>query len=77
MMDKHSMIAFAVGQHLKQEVHCLQRLVQTNSVNGFLSGASSPDTPVEKVVAVVIQQELLQLGLEPEHVGISPERPNV
>src|SRR5690348_7631597 len=76
VMEKQKEIANAVQARFEQEVLFLQRLVQTKSSNAFLPGTSSPGVPIEKEVAAVIERELLQLGFEPELVGVSSQRPN-
>ena len=60
-----------------QQIEFLQRLVRTRSSNPFLPDSSLPDVPVEEEIAEVIQQELHQLGLPSELIGVSSQRPNV
>ncbi len=73
----HETIANAVQAQFDQEVRFLQRLVSARSANPYLPETSSADTPVEREVAELIQQELQRLGYTAELVGMSPQRPNV
>src|SRR6266516_7462369 len=76
-MEQREALRAAITEAFDQQVDFLQRLVRTMSVNPFTPDESSSYLPVERAVAVVIQQELRQLGLPAELHGVSPERPNV
>jgi succinyl-diaminopimelate desuccinylase len=76
-MDKHEAISTAIQGTFGEQVEFLQRLVRARSANPFLPQSSPPDIPVEKEVAVVIQQELHRLGFQAELRGVSSQRPNV
>ena len=77
LMEKQTAITTAIQSTFGQQVEFLQRLVRARSSNPFLPESSPPDVPVEEEVAVVIQQELHQLGFQAELIGVSSRRPNV
>ena len=70
-------ITLVVQSMFRQQIEFLQRLVRARSSNPFLPNSSLPDVPIEEEVAEVIQQELHQLGLPSELIGVSSQRPNV
>jgi succinyl-diaminopimelate desuccinylase len=76
-MNLNKPLASAIVAQAERQVAFLQQLVQANSVNDMIPGASNPTTPIERVVAHRIAEELAQLGLNPTLVGISAARPNV
>src|SRR2546421_4145355 len=76
-MEMLADVSAAIAEYFDRQVAFLQRLVQTKSANPFTPDTSSSDTPVEQAVAALIQQELMQFGLQAKAYGVSPQRPNV
>lgn len=66
-----------VEKNAEEQVRFLQKLVQTKSANPFTPETSVPDEPVEKEMAHVLASKLQEIGLEPQFVGQSDQRPNV
>lgn len=60
-----------------EHISFLQLLVQTNSANPLTPEKSIPEKPIEKEIAHLIRNKLLEIGLQPEFKGVSPHRPNV
>jgi acetylornithine deacetylase/succinyl-diaminopimelate desuccinylase-like protein len=81
-MNKESIkkeIIKEIEENKNEEVEFLQKLVQTPSANPFVANPlmASPYEPVEKEVAKLIFKRLSDIGLSPEFVGMSENRPNV
>ncbi len=77
MMGKRPGIAETIQSQFEREVAFLQRLVHAKSTNPFLPQTSSPETPIEREVADVIDRELQEVGFQAELIGVSSQRPNV
>lgn len=77
--DIKSQIIQEIERNKEEEIEFLQRLVQTPSSNPFVANplTSSPYEPVEKEVAQLIFNKLLEIGLSPKFIGMSEHRPNV
>ena len=79
MEDIKSKIVKEIEEGKEEEIKFLQKLVQTSSVNHFISDPlkSSPYEPIEKEVAELIFAKLTEINLSPQKVGISENRPNI
>lgn len=66
-----------ITHHRDEQIAFVQQLVRTRSANPFIPDTSDPDEPIERQVAYLIHEQLRAIGLEPEFMGTSMDRPNV
>ncbi|MCC6802828.1 MAG: M20/M25/M40 family metallo-hydrolase [Anaerolineae bacterium] len=66
-----------IQKNSAEQIQFLQALVRAKSANPYTSENSSPTADIEREVAFLLRDRLREIGLTPELVGASPERPNV
>ncbi len=76
-LEHFSTLDSIIEKNSADQIGFLQDLVRAQSANPYTVENSTPDSGIEKEMAALIAAKLRAIGLQPELIGASPERPNV
>ncbi len=76
-LEYFSTLDSIIEKNSADQIGFLQDLVRAQSANPYTVENSTPNSGIEKEMAALIAAKLRAIGLQPELIGASPERPNV
>jgi acetylornithine deacetylase/succinyl-diaminopimelate desuccinylase family protein len=72
-----SLLDKEIETNKEEQIDFLRKLIQTKSANPFTPDKSVPETPVERAIAEIIHEKLIDMNITSKLIGVSPFRPNV